>query len=370
MKLRETVLWVGSAGLLACSNGSGETTGPSSSTTQAASTTAASAGIQSSVHGSMSTSSDAAASTSSVATTQTADLPPHSTSTVASTDESETMGDWTSAPESAVSTADTGGEPNTAVVSSVSASADSTSTSEDVSTEPLRATTVYIAGDSTVASYRDTESSTDQAGWGQMLHEYLDPLATVDNRAVGGTTSRSFIDFGHFATLEADLGDGDTLLVQFGTNDGNKTATYELNGQEVPYYLDPATDFKTYLSRYIDVAEAKGAWLVFVTPPPRNSAYCTGGNGTGGHAQAMREVGTERGIPVVDLNQRSVDHLKAICPAPAPEDVFLLRADGTVDGTHFQENGARLLARLVADELANLPTPLARYVVSPRETRP
>lgn len=227
---------------------------------------------------------------------------------------------------------------------------------------PLTPIKVFIAGDSTVASYKDTASSTDQAGWGQMLVQYLSELAVVDNRAVGGTTSRSYIDFGHLDEIGTEIQAGDGLLVQFGTNDGNKTATYDLNGQEVPYYLDPATDFKSYLGQYVEFAMSKDVHLVFVTPPPRNSAYCTGGNGTGAHAQAMRELGADLGVPVVDLNTRSVDYLKAICPAPTPEDFYLLRADGTVDGTHFQENGARSLAGFVAEELATAASPLAGYV--------
>jgi lysophospholipase L1-like esterase len=96
-----------------------------------------------------------------------------------------------------------------------------------------------------------------------------------------------------------------------------------------------------------------------VTPPPRNSAYCTGGNGTGAHAQAMRELGASEGVAVLDLNQKSVDYLQAICPAPTPEDFFLLRSDGSVDGTHFQENGARKLASFVAAELERTNVPLA-----------
>ena len=37
--------------------------------------------------------------------------------------------------------------------------------------------------------------------------------------------------------------------------------------------------------------------------------------------------------------------------SPSPPDFFLERADGTVDGTHFQERGARKLASFVADGL-------------------
>jgi len=160
---------------------------------------------------------------------------------------------------------------------------------------------------------------------------------------------RRFIDEGRLQDIADELEAGDFLLVQFGTNDGHDTATYEIGGETIRYFLNPATDFKAYLTRYVEVARERGATPVFVTPPPRNSAYCTGGNGTGAHAQAMRELGLALDVTVLDLNALSVEYLRAICPAPVPEDFFLLRADGSVDGTHFQENGARVLARLVAE---------------------
>jgi lysophospholipase L1-like esterase len=219
--------------------------------------------------------------------------------------------------------------------------------------------TVYLAGDSTVSTYADTASATDQAGWGQMLGALFSSGVTIANRAVGGSTARRFIDEGHFDDLFGDIHAGDYVLVQFGTNDGNKTATYEHDGETIPYYLDPATDFKTYLQLYIDAAADHQASIAFVTPPPRNSAYCTGGNGTGGHADAMRQLGEAEAVPVLDLNKKSVDYLKAICPSPTPEDFFLLRSDGSVDGTHFQENGARILAGFVADEMRRVSLPLA-----------
>lgn len=211
--------------------------------------------------------------------------------------------------------------------------------------------TLFLVGDSIVQSYPDTASPSDQAGWGQMLGEYFDSSVSVVNRAIGGRTARRFIDEGRLDDVSEELEPGGYLLVQFGTNDGNRTATYDIGGQTVPYFLEPQTDFKDYLLRYIELARSRDVSPVLVTPTPRNSAYCTGGNGTGGHAQAMRELGADQGVPVVDLNTRAVDHLRAICPAPQPEMFFLLRPDGTVDGTHFQENGARVLAGFVADEL-------------------
>jgi lysophospholipase L1-like esterase len=223
---------------------------------------------------------------------------------------------------------------------------------------------VFIAGDSTVSEYADTASESDQAGWGQMFSAHYDERVTIENHAIGGRTARRFIDEGRLDAIWNEISAGDFLLVQFGTNDGHKTATYEINGQTIPYFLDPATDFKTYLRQYIEGARDRDVEIIFVTPPPRNSAYCTGGNGTGAHAQAMRELGEEENVGVADLNQKSVTYLTAICPAPSPEDFFLLRADGSVDGTHFQENGARLLSRMVADGVGEVGSILDAYRVS------
>jgi lysophospholipase L1-like esterase len=229
------------------------------------------------------------------------------------------------------------------------------------SAPPAAAVSVYIAGDSIVSTYVDTASTTDQAGWGQMLPALYNTQATFFNHAIGGRTARRFIDEGRLDAIWAVAKAGDYLLVQFGTNDGNTTATYTINGQTIPYFLAPATDFKTWLMVYVNGARARNIRLAFVTPTPRNSAYCTGGNGTGAWAQAMRELAAAQGIPLIDLNLKTVNYLRAICPAPNPENFFLRRADGTVDGTHFQENGARILARFVADGIGEAGMPLNSY---------
>jgi lysophospholipase L1-like esterase len=225
--------------------------------------------------------------------------------------------------------------------------------------EPSSPLTLYLAGDSIVQTHPDTASDRDRAGWGQMLGGFFDAAVTVNNRAIGGRTARRFIDEGRLDAIVAELEPGDYLLVQFGTNDSNRTATYAIDGVVIPYFLEPTTDFRAYLQRYIDAARSRSANPVFVTPTPRNSAYCTGGNGTGAHAAAMTALGQEQSVPVVDLNARTVAYLRAICPAPSPEDFFLLRGDGSVDGTHFQENGARILASFVAEGLRDVGTPFA-----------
>lgn len=243
-------------------------------------------------------------------------------------------------------------EPTTTTGNEPGSSSDGGDASSDDGAPPALPSHVFVAGDSTVANYADTPSPNDQAGWGQMLSLYLPPEVTVDNRARGGRTARWFhMEGGVDAILQA-LTPGDLVLVQFGTNDGHATATFEIDGVTYMRYADPATDFKTHLRDYfIEPVRAAGGVLVLVTPPPRNSAYCTGGNSLAPYAQAMRELGADEDVPVVDLNTRTVEHLRAICPSPTPEDFFALRADGSVDGTHFQEHGARVLAEFVVEGL-------------------
>jgi lysophospholipase L1-like esterase len=174
----------------------------------------------------------------------------------------------------------------------------------------------------------------------------------VVNKAVGGMTARHFSQAGNLAAILALLEPGDYFLVQFGTNDSNTSATYTINGVSYPYFADANTDFKTYLQEYIDGAQGKGATPVLVTPPPRNSAYCNGGRSMGSYAQAMLDLGKAQGVAVVDLSMKAWTYLSAICPKPtdgAAESFFKVNTDNTIDGTHFQENGATKLAGFVAD---------------------
>jgi lysophospholipase L1-like esterase len=248
---------------------------------------------------------------------------------------------------------------------------DSADASRDLPRADVSATnsvTVYVAGDSTVSTY--TNSSIHQGGWGQFLQDYFNSNAKVVNKAVGGMTSRHFIEAGYLDAIIAVIKSGDYLLVQFGTNDGNKTATYTLSGSttEIPYYLDPQTDFKTYLGKYVDATRAKNATTIFVTPPPRHSCSAgqTGvGNGLAAYATAMKELGPTLNTPVVDLNAMTMDYLASVTCETSGSTFYLVKADGTIDSTHFQENGANVMAGLVAKGsagIATLDVPLAGYV--------
>jgi lysophospholipase L1-like esterase len=227
--------------------------------------------------------------------------------------------------------------------------------------------TVYLAGDSTVSQYvLDPNDPKSWAGWGQMLApNYVSKVKVVD-AAVGGRTARRFIQEGSLAAILKTIKAGDYLLVQFGTNDSNTTAMYTLSGVTYPYFADAQTDFKQYLQQYIDGAKGKQAIPVLVTPPPRNSAYCNGGRSLANYGQAMLELGKADQVSVVDLGLKTHAYLTKICPKPttaAAEMFFKINADKTIDGTHFQENGARIMAGFVADAVDEAKLGLSAYRV-------
>jgi lysophospholipase L1-like esterase len=220
--------------------------------------------------------------------------------------------------------------------------------------EDLPNTTIYVAGDSTVSTYADTASPNDQAGWGQMLHEIFDDRVTVENRALGGRTALWFHLEGETQYVLDRIKPGEYWFIQFGTNDSHPTATFTVDEVTYPRLAPADTTFKEHLlDYYITPTRAIHAVPVLVTPPPRNSGYCGNGNSLGGYAKAMRDLGAAENVLVLDLNQRTFDHLSAICPSPTPEDFFFVKADNTVDGTHFQENGARQMAGFLGDEMTN-----------------
>jgi len=249
--------------------------------------------------------------------------------------------------------------------SSSAASAGTGASAAAAGTANLPNVSVYIAGDSTVSEYTlDPQDPKSWAGWGQMLGPSYTTRVKVLNKAVGGRTARRFIQEGSLAAILKLIQPADYLLVQFGTNDSNTTAKYTLEGVEYPYFAAADTDFKSYLQQYIDGALEKKAIPVLVTPPPRNSAYCKGPRSLGNYGQAMLDLGKAGSVAVVDLGLETHAYLSAICPKPTTatqEMFFKINADDSIDGTHFQENGARIMAGFVADGIDEAKLGLSAY---------
>jgi len=223
--------------------------------------------------------------------------------------------------------------------------------------------TVYIASDSTAQTYNSRYYP--QAGWGQKLSSFLSSNITVANHAIGGRSSRSFIEQGRLAAIHQVIRAGDYLFTQFGHNDatvGNPER-----------YTSPA-DYKEYLRNdYIRATRARGATPVVVTPVSRRSYNASTGKfnvSFPAYVDAAKAVAREEGAPLVDLSAASRVYLDGV-GIEGSKAIFLWLAagqypnfpNGVQDNTHFQERGAVEMARLVARAVAGLGLPISGEVV-------
>jgi lysophospholipase L1-like esterase len=203
---------------------------------------------------------------------------------------------------------------------------------------------VYLAGDSTVMTYGSNRYP--QQGWGGRIPDMF-PGVVFSNRAIGGRSSKSFIDEGRLAAILSVIKPGDYLFIQFGHNDGYS---------DPALHTDPYTTYKFYLAMYVDLARQYGAMPVLVTPMGKRHYDSSGAflNDFADRAAAMKQLATEKGVPLIDLNAKSIGFYNGIGTA-ATTSVFLLLAagqypnfpNGVWDSIHFQEYGAAQLARLV-----------------------
>ena len=76
---------------------------------------------------------------------------------------------------------------------------------------------VYLIGDSTMCTYEPGRAPL--TGWGMPFVHFFDSTVTIDNRARGGRSTRTFISENRWQPVADSLQEGDYVLMQFGHND-------------------------------------------------------------------------------------------------------------------------------------------------------
>lgn len=214
--------------------------------------------------------------------------------------------------------------------------------------------TVYLAGDSTVMSYPPERAP--QMGWGQIIGEYFSQAVTIENNAKGGRSSKSFINEGRLKAILDKIQPGDYLLIQFGHNDEKSVK----DDPERKIYTEPHAEYKQYLKQYIAGAREHQAIPVLVTPVERRR-FGSDGKINSTHTEwtlAMKEVAAEENVPLIDLEGASKRAFEELGPE-GTTPIFL-----DTDNTHFKEAGARLVAKLVIEEMKKLDIDLKNYIVN------
>jgi len=204
--------------------------------------------------------------------------------------------------------------------------------------------TLWLIGDSTVRNGSKGDNGPDgQWGWGGPLAAYLDlEKINLVNRAMGGTSSRSFYTGDWWKNTRPLIRKGDFVMMQFGANDnggakgkgalrgvGDGT---ERNGEETVH------SFGWYLRQFVEETRARGATPIICSLTPRK-AWTEEGDFRrgGGHAEWAAQSAKATGALFVPLNeiigqryeelgQREVDRLYV----PSPKERLHTGWEGAV----------------------------------------
>lgn len=232
-------------------------------------------------------------------------------------------------------------------------------------------TTLWVVGDSTVCSFTD-KYYMPRYGWGTQLGNYLNYHVTVENLAVSGTSSKSFLQNANYQTLLDGMQAGDYLIIGFGHNDektGDATFT-DGNGD----YQTAGSFANNLYENYVKKAQEKGVEVVLVTPIARRSALndYSGENGhvtaTGDYAKAIRDMGSALNIPVCDLTAQTIAlNMQVDTDSDTENDTKYMHAwtskkETSVDNTHTNLFGAAVNAYLIAGDLKDSTSGLKAYL--------
>ncbi|MEH6607287.1 MAG: rhamnogalacturonan acetylesterase [Pseudomonadales bacterium] len=228
-----------------------------------------------------------------------------------------------------------------------------------VHADDTRTPTLFIAGDSTATKHINRP----RQGWGEVLGEYLNQQqVSIDNRAVAGRSSRTFISQGHWQKLLDDVTAGDTVLIQFGHNDvfpiNDETRAKGVlpgigeNSVDIVNMLTKTAEtvysYGHYIRKMIEDTRAKKATPILISLTVRN-LWQDGRieRGLGQYNAWLYQVAIEQNTQFIDITNSMADQLEAMginkTARLYPED-----------HTHFSRAGAHLYAQAIVTGLKGL----------------
>jgi lysophospholipase L1-like esterase len=254
-----------------------------------------------------------------------------------------------------------------ALLAVVALSGCATSPAPRTTAEPARpGFTLFLIGDSTMAD-KPLIPANPERGWGQLLPMYFRDGVRVENHAMNGRSTKSFLDEGRWATVTNRLRPGDYVIIQFGHNDEKKN--------DAKRYTEPFGSFKANLARFASETRARQAFPVLATPVARRKFDDSGKlvDTHGDYVLAARQAAAEQHAPLLDLNRLSAELLARLGPDSSkrlydwiPAGEFENRPKGLSDDTHFNAYGASRMCDLAVMEIAtNVPALAGRLKHAP-----
>lgn len=212
-------------------------------------------------------------------------------------------------------------------------------------------TTIYMIGDSTMANKKNPDENPEH-GWGQVFPQFFNENVTIDNRAVNGRSTRSFINEGRWDSINKYLKKGDYVLIQFGHNDQKEN--------DPKRYTNPHTAYRRNLIRFVTEAREKGATPILLSSIVRRNFNEEGTlvDTHGDYPLETRLVAQQYDVPFIDLQYLTeqmeesygVEGSKKLHLHYKPGEVAYY-PDGKDDDTHLSTLGATSVAKLVINEL-------------------
>ena len=253
-------------------------------------------------------------------------------------------------------------------------------------------TTIFIVGDSTAAN-KDTTNGKQERGWGMMLQRCFDAHIRIDNHAVNGRSSLTFLNEGRWQKVLDLIQPGDYVIIQFGHNDEKPKADR---------HTEPGSTFDDNLERYVRETRQRGGIPVLMNPVVRRNfqmsapqirddeelrtttahdgAEMTEGDSLidthGLYRVAPRNVALRTNCYFVDANQITHDLEQGLGKEGSKRlHMWYLPGEhpslpkGRRDNTHYNVYGATVVARLLADALCDEIPQLRKYRVKEKSEK-
>jgi rhamnogalacturonan acetylesterase len=224
---------------------------------------------------------------------------------------------------------------------------------------------IYLCGDSTMA-----RGNGQIDGWGEHLDKFM--TIPVINRSIGGRSARSYTVEGRFAQVAAQVVAGDTVVIEFGHNDGGSLANGRDNGRtdcpgsgaqtcEATSAQGKRVTVRTFPAYLIDAGKAfvaKGAKVVFSSMTPNNIWE----GGSGKYSSNRFSDYAKQAAVTVGQGASFVDH--GLYTAKEYQKLGASTVNGFYkqDHTHTTAAGARVVAEAFVQAVLAAKDPLSKYV--------
>ncbi|HRI25505.1 MAG TPA: glycosyl hydrolase family 28 protein [Ferruginibacter sp.] len=226
---------------------------------------------------------------------------------------------------------------------------------------PEKKITIFLIGDSTMANKPLDDNP--ERGWGMYMPKFLTGEVEVQNHAVNGRSTKSFINEHRWDTVMSRLKEGDYVLIQFGHNDQK----VEDSNRSAPAH----TLYKDNLVRFVNDVRSKGANPVLITPVMRRKFDENGKfvDQHGDYPGVVKEVAAAMNVPLIDLHKSSealivkegVEGSRRLF-LNIPANHFKNYKGKEEDNTHFSEYGAASMASLVCQSIKEQNLGMAKYL--------